>query len=329
MKRSMQNKLVWAPFKIVVIICLILFSLLHNTKLGSLIVVQQIQRLKTNFLSSNLSCLFSPPGSRANLTKLLGHLLMTLDRDPEDKVQSIFCWVRQTFWYNAEKDKGLGIFERVPYGDKFIAAGITLLLATLIRRGVRRYRTATDIPTVYIEHGKPLRGYIISVNDSDNVRFHHNRFLSWGKPAVNRSDIKNNTINVRLAGIDAPEMGHFGGSPQPYAEDAKKWLINYTLGRKASIIVHRLDQYSRAVATVYVQRWGLLRTNVSLAMVEAGYATVYTSAGAEYGDIKEKLIKAEVKARHKRRGMWQQHPSEYTSPADYKRQLRSGVIRAQ
>ncbi len=102
---------------------------------------------------------------------------------------------------------------------------------------------------------------------------------------------------MRLAGIDAPEIGHFGGASQPYAEEAKAWLTEYVQGRRVTIKLHRLDQYSRAVATAHVWRNLFFRKNVSLAMVQAGYATVYTSANAEYGGIEKALLAAEARAR--------------------------------
>jgi len=108
-----------------------------------------------------------------------------------------------------------------------------------------------------------------------------------------------------LAGIDAPEMGHFGSKPQPYSSEAKEWLTKFVQGRRVTVHLHRMDQYSRVVATVtFGPRFALIallmpwwRTNVSLAMVEAGFATVYDSCGAEYGGIKAKLIAAEAKAK--------------------------------
>lgn len=139
-------------------------------------------------------------------------------------------------------------------------------------------------------------------------------------------DWKNETINVRLAGIDAPEMGHFGGVPQPYAEEAKQWLTKYTEGHRVTIQPHRLDHYSRMVATVWVRHWFLFWKNVSLEMVRAGYATVYVSAGAEYGGIKEMLQKAEIVAKKRKIGMWKQASTDYISPAIYKKQLKSSTI---
>lgn len=131
------------------------------------------------------------------------------------------------------------------------------------------------------------------------------------------------TINVRLAGIDAPEMGHFGWHAQPYSKEAQQWLENYTKGRRVTLTLHRMDQYGRAVATVHIRRWGILRRNVSLAMVRAGYATVYHNSGAQYGGIKDELMEAEAWARKKKLGMWKQSLSNYVSPSQFKSAMRA------
>lgn len=213
----------------------------------------------------------------------------------------------------------------VPHADVFLTIGCTCFVLFALRRGTRRVRTATDIPSNYLRPGHKtiLKGYVLSVNDSDNLRFYHQRLFSIpGLPKVTKQDIKFETINVRLAGIDAPEIGHFGGISQPYAEEAKKWLTNFVHNRSATIVPHRLDQYSRLVASVFVRRWFFFKYNVSLAMVQAGYATVYTNAGAEYGDAKEKLISAEAHAKKRRLGMWRQSAADYVSPSEYKKNNR-------
>lgn len=213
-----------------------------------------------------------------------------------------------------------------PFSEVLLAVLATATTLALWRAGTRRFQTAPEIPAaLYKPSGRRLKGHIVAVNDSDNLRFYHPAWFSrwWRMPHLDRGSLKTETLNIRLAGIDAPEMGHFGGTPQPFAAEAKEWLTQYTVGRQASLKVHRLDQYSRAVATVWVRRWFLLQKNVSLEMVKAGYATVYTGAGAEYGTAKDQLIRAEKWARRCRRGMWRQASSEYVSPAEYKRQLRS------
>ncbi len=89
-------------------------------------------------------------------------------------------------------------------------------------------------------------------------------------------------------------MAHFGGDSQPYAKEAKEWLTKFVEGRSITIQLYRFDQYSRAVAAVYVG-W-IFKKNVSVEMVKAGFATIYQDAGAEYGKFEHELRKHEKEA---------------------------------
>lgn len=126
-------------------------------------------------------------------------------------------------------------------------------------------------------------------------------------------------IQIRLAGVDAPEGAHFGRPAQPFSAEALKWLSDYLLHRNVRAYVYRKDQYDRIVATVYVRRW-LIRRNVGLEMVKKGLATTYEGkTTAEFGGLKEVYEKATAKAKKKRIGMWSGKASEYESPGEYKR----------
>lgn len=82
--------------------------------------------------------------------------------------------------------------------------------------------------------------------------------------------------------------------------------------------MYKRDHYDRIVATVYVRRF-LMRKNVGLEMVKLGLATTYEAkSGAEYGGMKDVYVKAEAKAKRKRKGMWSGKASDFESPRDYK-----------
>lgn len=127
-------------------------------------------------------------------------------------------------------------------------------------------------------------------------------------------------------------MGHFGGTPQPFAKEAKQWLTETVANRRVVVTLHRLDQYNRVVGSVGYYppgaMWQLLAVllwpvtswaprSLSLDMVRAGLAMVYENAGAEYGGLKEHLVRAESRARQLRIGIWQQ--DKVVHPSDYKR----------
>lgn len=150
--------------------------------------------------------------------------------------------------------------------------------------------------------------------------------------AFDRSDVKPQ-IHIRIAGIDAPEMAHFGRPAQPYSQEAYDWLKSYILNRRVRAYIYRRDQYDRVVASVFV-RHGLFKRDVGLEMLKSGLATVYEAkTGSEFGDLEQKYRDAEAKAKEGRVGMWTQpsvlgrffsKPKEkLESPREYKDRMKA------
>lgn len=111
-------------------------------------------------------------------------------------------------------------------------------------------------------------------------------------------------MHIRIAGVDAPELAHWGREAQPYAKEAHDWLINLVHNRQVRAYIYRRDQYDRIVAQVYVRKW-LFKKDVGLEMLKAGLATVYEAkSGAEFGTAEAKYRAAEVKAKGQKVGMW-------------------------
>ncbi|KAF7560893.1 hypothetical protein G7046_g3263 [Stylonectria norvegica] len=171
---------------------------------------------------------------------------------------------------------------------------------------------------------RSLFGRVTSVGDGDNFHMFHTpggRAVGWGwlrKVPETRKELKNRTIPVRIAGIDAPEGAHFGKPAQPFAPEALKWLQAYLLGKNIRAYIYKRDQYERVVATVYVRRF-LIRRDVGLEMIKAGMATTYEAkTGAEYGGRKKMYENAEAKAKRKRKGIWSGEASDFESPRAYK-----------
>jgi endonuclease YncB( thermonuclease family) len=131
-------------------------------------------------------------------------------------------------------------------------------------------------------------------------------------------------ISVRIAGIDAPELAHFGRPAQPGSQEAFDWLTAYIGGRRVRAYVYKRDQYDRAVATVYVRK-GLLRRDVGLQMLKKGLATVYEAkTGAEFGNLEEKYRAVEWWAKKRRLGIWAGKKEDFESPRDYKNRFAGG-----
>ncbi|KAK2606179.1 putative endonuclease lcl3 [Conoideocrella luteorostrata] len=171
---------------------------------------------------------------------------------------------------------------------------------------------------------RSLFGRVTSVGDGDNFHLFHTpggKAVGWGwlrRIPETRKELKDRTIPIRLAGIDAPEGAHFGRPAQPFSSEALNWLSHYILHRNVRAHIYKRDQYNRIVATVYVRRF-LIRRNVGLEMVKRGLATTYEAkSGGEYGGMKAAYEKAEAKAKKKRKGMWSGKPSDFESPREYK-----------
>ncbi|KAI1448053.1 SNase-domain-containing protein [Annulohypoxylon stygium] len=209
----------------------------------------------------------------------------------------------------------------------------TLLVTTTVLASLKLYRSyLRRIPgATFIQPGffrkRSLFGRVTSVGDGDNFHMYHTpggRLAGWGwlrRVPTKKTQLRNMTIPIRLAGVDAPENAHFGRPAQPYATDALAWLSSYILGRQVRARIYKRDQYDRVVATVFVRRW-LLRRDVGLEMLKRGLATVYEAKiGAEFGGLEEKYKAAEKKAKEKKRGIWGIEPEVFESPRDYKTRM--------
>jgi len=128
------------------------------------------------------------------------------------------------------------------------------------------------------------------------------------------------TIHIRLAGVDAPELAHFGNPAQPFSKEAFDYLTNLVNQKKVTVDLLSKDRYNRIVGMAFVRRWKFFpfTQNVSLLMVQQGLATVYRSAGAEYGRYAAQFERAEITAKRKKLGMWSLNSLEFESPRDYK-----------
>lgn len=136
------------------------------------------------------------------------------------------------------------------------------------------------------------------------------------------------TMHVRLAGVDAPEMSHFGRPEQPFAREALDWLKDFVGGKFVRVYPFRQDQYQRVVSAASMYRWGFWKTDVGLSMLRRGLATVYEAKfGSEFGNQEEKYRAAEARAKQRQIGMWQQtgliqkllgKDGGFESPREYK-----------
>ncbi|KAJ5791199.1 uncharacterized protein N7518_008210 [Penicillium psychrosexuale] len=218
-----------------------------------------------------------------------------------------------------------------------LTSGI-LIAVRFHRRYLRRIPDAPSISSSYLRR-RSIFGQVTSVGDGDNFRIFHTPggrmagwgWLPWKKVPTVKKDLKDKTIHIRLAGVDAPELAHFGHPEQPFARDAHAWLTSYLSGRRVRALVYRQDQYSRVVASVFVRRAfdfpPFRRRDVSYEMLKRGLATVYEAkVGSEFGGEKmeKKYRKAEWQAKKRARGLWKDYGrvgSAWESPREYKKRI--------
>lgn len=246
----------------------------------------------------------------------------------------------------------LNTAEDYVYGciDAVMIASVVSVTALALRNATRRYTTVDDLPLRLVHQQRTLHGVVVAVRDGDNLRVRHTPFLErflaplkqqLGKirsPARTASrkpaNLSVSTLNVRLAGVDAPECAHGIRPGQPYGPAARKWLQRYATGRHVRLRLHSIDQYKRVIATVHrkpripiLGMFNIAGRNIGLELVRAGYATVYRGAGAQYGGdrILAQYVGAERLAKNSRRGMWQDGVDNVVSPMMFKQFLRGAA----
>ncbi|KAI1006932.1 putative endonuclease [Podosphaera aphanis] len=209
--------------------------------------------------------------------------------------------------------------------SSLLLTSLALILIRTHRSYLRRIPEATHI-THSSFRKRSLFGVVTRVGDADNFHLFHTpggRLMGWGwlpgrKIPAKKIDLKGRTIHIRLAGIDAPELAHWGKPAQPHSAEALAWLENYIYNRRVRAYIYKRDQYERVVATVWVRRF-LVRRDVGREMLKAGLATVYEAkSGAEFGEFEKKYRMEEEAARKRKVGIWAGNPKLFESPREYK-----------
>jgi len=84
--------------------------------------------------------------------------------------------------------------------------------------------------------------------DADNFRVYHTPGFGWNwlrNIPTKKSDLKDMTIHIRLAGVDAPELAHFGNPAQPFSKEAFDYLTNLVNQKKVTVDLLSKDRYNR------------------------------------------------------------------------------------
>lgn len=142
--------------------------------------------------------------------------------------------------------------------------------------------------------GATLVGTVIKIVDGDGLKL----------------QTDDGEVEVRLNGVDAPEMQQLGG------REAKEFMSNLILGKSVSVIPVERDRYMRLIGRVY---WG--STDVGAFAVSEGHAWAYrrylTKGTAHY-------CRLEDQARSRRKGIWAHESPIY--PYDWRRNRGTGGL---
>ncbi|KAI9596632.1 hypothetical protein BDF19DRAFT_438097 [Syncephalis fuscata] len=241
--------------------------------------------------------------------------------------------VTTTEWWQKAHNNG--------YSEVVAAAAAVTTTAIVYRvygRNIRRYSTASEIPTRMLKGQRRMTGVCTAVRDGDTFRLYHTPLspLLTRIPQT-RKALQGKTLSIRLAGIDAPEAAHFGMPAQPFSDEARRWLEARLLHRTILFTPYSVDRYGRLVAGVWIRPVGChwlpfglpllnwLRSDISLKMLRSGLATVYTGQDAEYGNRHDRYKLAEQLARARYRGVWSLSDKKRVLPGEHKRvYLRGG-----
>ncbi|EIW66747.1 hypothetical protein TREMEDRAFT_34464 [Tremella mesenterica DSM 1558] len=192
----------------------------------------------------------------------------------------------------------------------------------------RRIKNSDSVTLRMLEKKIWVKGVVTSVGDGDNFRLFHTPGPFFSYPFKIRSipstpkELKDETIHIRIAGVDAPENAHFGNPSQPHAQESLDWLRSTINDKRMKCQLLRKDQYGRIVAVPYIRRMILPDKPLPLLMLSEGMAVVYTSSGAEYGPWGlKRLQEIESRAKAAKKGLWASKKVEL--PSTYKKRLRA------
>lgn len=107
-------------------------------------------------------------------------------------------------------------------------------------------------------------------------------------------------VDIRLRGIDAPEISHRKKDPdQPFGQEAKAYLLKVLDNKNVRIEGIKKGYYGRLLSTIYLN--GL---DINMELVKQGLAVCYPEKTKS-----EECKQAQKHARIKRKGIWSQNDS--------------------
>lgn len=147
--------------------------------------------------------------------------------------------------------------------------------------------------TASMAHSETLVGRIIGVSDGDTLTL---------------LDATNQTVKIRLSGIDAPEK------KQAFGQKSKASLSNLAYGRQAEADCRKRDRYQRSLCVVRVNG-----TDVGFEQIRTGMAWWYRQYARDQRPQERAVYEqAEMRSRQQGFGLWQD--SDPTPPWEWRHQ---------
>jgi len=109
-------------------------------------------------------------------------------------------------------------------------------------------------------------------------------------------------LEVRLYGIDTPEIRHGEEPGQPYGDTAKQVLTRTILGKTVTLEIWDIDLDRRMLGIVYLDGRNVNKEMLLMGMAWASHLHISTPHTSEF-------FQAEQRARETKRGLWKDaHP---------------------
>ena len=188
------------------------------------------------------------------------------------------------------------------------------------------FETANDIPAEYFKEKREIKAIVVKITDGDTYRVRH--VTSSHPSAEFTGKLSDNTIAVRIAAVDTPEIAKFGNAGQEFGNAAKDFASKLLLGKRVTVKLLSKDQYGRVVGTVQYRDNTILpnflcnRKDISEQLLQQGLAVVYRQGGGQYDGSITRWNDIEEKAIRSKRGLWMNGKKNAELPSDYKKAVK-------